>query len=311
MSADFSLDHLDPDEVMPEPELHYFDEVVSGGLINCADRSKYLSSEKGVPIKTFIKNYIERNDISVLSFDVFDTFLLRNNKPEALRYLEISRLAIKKLRQMYPDDKKLRSLTAEDFCQSRIIGMQATYRTRPLVQGCGEGLIDEVFAMQRMVLGLKDGSESVLREAEVEYESKNLKENVILSSLSNEFKNSGGTVILVSDMYLTSNIIADIIKKIIKFPVYDHIYSSADYVVSKRSGKIFSIIEKELCAEGKAVLHIGDSWVGDVKRPREEGWNALYFPVSANEKKERRMALDKFITLMDNKGIETRGWAKL
>ncbi len=298
------------EEELPEPKLHKFSLAVRQ-LLSCDSRQEFLSSEASRDVEDEIWSIIERRHIEVLSFDVFDTYLLRNDKPEAVRFLEMSEYFLAELRRQYPKSNNLQALTAEDFCLARVLGMQATYRTRPLVQGCGEGLIEEVVAMQRNILGLPEEVDDRLLDLEVEYEAENLVANPLLQRLADRFRSKGGKVILVSDMYLGAEHIGKIVRKVVPQPAHDHLYSSADHVISKRSGRIFSMVEKELDVEGARILHMGDSWLGDVRKPRNAGWNAFYFPISESEKRRRLRALEEFIYSMDAKGIETRPWAKV
>ncbi len=298
------------EEGLPEPEIHKFSPAVRQ-LLSCDSRLEFLSSEEGRVVEEGIWSIVKQEQIEVLSFDVFDTYLLRNDKPEAVRFLEMSEYILDQLRQRFPKSNNLQSLTAEDFCLARVLGMQATYRTRPLVQGCGEGLIEEVVAMQRNLLGLPEEMDAQLLELEVEYEAANLAANPLLQRIAKKFRDEGGRVILVSDMYLGAEIIERIVSKVVSQPAYDHLYSSADHVISKRSGKIFPMVEEELGVEGSSILHMGDSWLGDVRKPRSAGWKAFYFPISESEKRRRLRALEEFIHSMDVKGIETRPWAKV
>ncbi len=310
METDFSLDHIEPDEDFPQPKLYHFTQAVKT-LKGCTSRPSFLASSDSQQLESLIWKEIERLSPGILSFDVFDTYLLRNNKPEALRYLEMSQYALKRLRKAFPRDSKLKHLAAEDLCLARLMGMQATYRTRPLVQGCGEGEISEVIAMQRMVLGLDEQADDILLATEIEYEADNLNENPLLARIARRFRKQGGKVILVSDMYLGAAVIEKIIRKVASDKVYDHLFSSADMVISKRSGKIFPALEKNLRTKAGRFFHFGDSWPGDVQKPRLAGWHAFYFPVSEAEKLERRKKLMAFITSMDAQGLETRTWAKL
>ena len=310
MNLDFSLDHLEPDEVFPDPVVHQFSAPVRR-LKSCLSRVDLLASDEGREIEQWIWEEIERNDIKILSYDVFDTLLLRNNKPEALRYHELSKQILDKLRRANQGCDRLKALTAVDLVETRAIGMKTSYRTRPLVQGCGEGLIEEVLSAQCFLLGLDAKFEQLFHNAEIEYEADNLSLNPVLAKIAARFKDTGGKVVLISDMYLRAEAIEKIIEKLVDEPIHDQLFSSADLVISKRSGKIFPVIEKELGADGGNFLHIGDAWIGDVQRPRKAGWKTLYFPVSEPEILERKRGLARFVSLMDEKGIETRTWAKI
>ncbi len=280
--------------------------------INMHNREFNEKLSKGAAeLEDKIMSFIENNKVKVLSYDVFDTYLLRNSKPEAERYMELSSFILTKLKEEFPSQKRISALDPVDICLARIAGMQATYRTRPRVEGCGEGEIREVIAMQRCLLDLPEEAEEILLSAEIDYEVENLAENTLLARIARRFRKKGGKIILVSDMYLGADIIEEIIRRVVKRRVHQHLFSSADMVISKRSGKIFPAIEKILGHASHEFLHIGDSWTGDVERPRKSGWHAMHFPIPREEMNRRKAALAEFIRKMDEKGINTRAWAKI
>ena len=310
MTTNFSIDHIDPDQNFPNPDIHHFAESIR--LIEeCDFRPDYLMTEQASKAEEEILKKIEELDIEVLSYDVFDTYLLRNNKPEALRFFELSGNILDKLTSIYPNDTRISSLTVEDLCEGRVFGMKMSYRTRPLKDGCGEGHLSEVLSAQCAFLGLNVECRQIMYKEEVLYESKNLFRNILLDRVAEKFREKGGRVVFISDMYLPADAISEIAYNVAGKKMYDRLYSSADEVVSKRCGKIFKKIERDMGVEGKRFLHIGDSLRGDVVCPREAGWNSMLFPVSRLEMMERARRLKEFIEEMENRGMEARGWAKI
>lgn len=310
MAPDFSLDHLDPGDLLPEPQTHRF-HATARALKTCLSRVELLYSEVGREIENDLYAKLEDADAEVLSFDVFDTLLLRNNKPEALRYHELAQMTLNRLRTIAGDRPSVEHLQVEDILEARIFGMQATYHTRALVQGCGEGLIDEVLRAQLILLGLDGDLFEVFIGAEVDYEVENLTVNPVLVALAERFCRQGRKLILVSDTYLPARLIERIIDRLMRYSLHDHLYSSADTIITKHSGKMFPNIATEMGTEPGRFFHLGDSWIGDVVRSREAGWQAHYFPVSDQERDERTRNLAAFIEKMDLKGLEARSWAKL
>jgi len=254
-------------------------------------------------LKGMLNECIERNGVSVLSLDVFDTILLRNNKPEAQRYYELAECCA----EAFPSHH-----TALDFYVTRAIGMEVSYRARPAKDACREGHIDEVLTLQANLLGLQAGARERLKEIEIDYEAKNLVANRVLLDVAKGFKSAGGTVILVSDMYLDSPAIKQLVDRVIGDPsLFDTIFSSADLIISKRSGRVFPYIAELLRRTSNEFLHIGDSLVGDVRRAREAGWAAQHFPISRTEEIARKARLNEFVTQMDSHMINVRQWAQL
>lgn len=81
-------------------------------------------------------------------------------------------------------------------------------------------------------------------------------------------------VILVSDMYLPGELITQIL---LDNDIYgfEKIYVSSETRRTKKTGNMYSYISKELGFNAKDFLHIGDNLYSDIKVPRKMGWNVL------------------------------------
>ncbi|MFM9863057.1 MAG: HAD family hydrolase [Micropepsaceae bacterium] len=299
--------HAAEDAPLPPPVVYDF-APVARELLVCDSRAALLNGGKGADIRKALDREIEKAAPRVLSFDVFDTFLLRNNKPETARYLELSARIAERLAGAVPKPP-----ADIDLLLARLQGMAFSYRTRKAVDGCREGHIEQVVRYARAALNLPRETEDTFLAAELDYETANLTVNPILAAVASAFRARGGKVILVSDMYLGAKEINLILTRLSNGVNnwYDKIYSSADHVLSKRSGKIFPFIEKDLSVPGKEFLHIGDAWEGDIVRPREAGWNALHFPISTRETGARESALRVFVGDLKTRGHDLTQWARV
>jgi FMN phosphatase YigB (HAD superfamily) len=281
---------------------------VARALLECGARPALLNGSKGAAIRKEIEEEIEERKPRVLSFDVFDTFLLRNNKPETLRYHELSMRLSDRL-----SGSGGKGPSDIDLLLARLRGMTFSYRTRKAVDGCREGHIEQVVRFCRAALNLPNDSEEIFLATELDYETANLVVNPVLAAIATGFRARGGKVILVSDMYLGAREIDTILTRLSNGVTgwYDRIFSSADHIVSKRSGKLFRLIERELSVPAKEFLHIGDAWEGDVVRARAAGWGALHFPISVRESVERQRALSGFVDDLKARGHDLTQWARL
>lgn len=299
--------HAAENATLPPPVVYDFTPIARE-LLDCGSRIALLNGGKGADIRKLLDREIEDLNPRVLSFDVFDTFLLRNNKPETARYLELSNRLSERLA-----GTGAKPPSGVDLLLARLDGMAFSYRTRKAVDGCREGHIEQVVRFARLALNLREETEEAFQAAELDYETANLTVNPILAAVATAFRARGGKVILVSDMYLGAKEIGTILTRLSNGVNnwHDKIYSSADHIVSKRSGKIFPLIEKDLGVAAKECLHIGDAWEGDVVRAREAGWNALHFPVSMRETSERERALRAFVEDLKTRGHDLTKWARL
>ena len=259
-----------------------------------------------------LRSEFEKSGAGVLSIDVFDTLLLRNNQSEARRFLNVSHRILREL-QSSGKFGKAHSLTQYDLMIARADAMRVSYRTRRPVRGCVEGAITDVIKIARRSLGLPPEADAIFRQCEIEYEASVLHFNKALFKLIPIVRSRGGQIILVSDMYLSSDLIGSIIQKIepAALDMFDAIFSSGDLLVSKRSGRIFGEIERQLETGSASFFHIGDSFLGDVAKPREAGWKAIHYPVSEAEMHERAGDLASFVSEMRALGLAVDHWAKI
>lgn len=205
----------------------------------------------------------------LLSLDVFDTLLLRDGSSEVRRFGEIgARMAACAGRGINPVDAFM----------ARHLATQASYRAGPRVEGCGEGSLREIHLTAARLLGLPDAVAADFVEAEITYEVERVAPNDLLLSYMRKHRARGGRTVLVSDMYMHADHIAELLaRRGIRAGAYDGLYSSADTKVSKASGRIFSRVEE--ARDARQVLHLGDNLHSDVLMPRAAGWKALFLPV--------------------------------
>ena len=296
---------------LPDPVIHDF-APVARELMGCEDRRELLKGSRRGPIKRLIEETIAESGASVLSFDVFDTFLLRDTRCEARRFLETARHARTLVaQQLGLADGELSSDV--DFLIARADAMDLCYRTRKAVEGCREGHVRDILRVARRALGLQPEADQILLQAEIESETDSLVLNPVLADIARDFRADGGKVVLVSDMYLGKEEIAALVTALDSRDgdIADDVFSSADHVVSKRSGKMFRLIEEQLDEKPDAFVHVGDALEGDVFRVRDAGWAAVHFPISRIEVEKRSADLRAFVLEMKRRGHDVSRWAKV
>jgi FMN phosphatase YigB (HAD superfamily) len=296
---------------LPPPVIHEF-APVARALLGCDSRSKFVNGDNRAMIVKLVGEAIELLGPGVLSLDVFDTFLLRNDKSEARRFREIAQLARERVfaalgqsAKSLPDDL--------DFLTARTDATALCYRTRQPVEGCREGHIRDILRTAAGSLGFPPGADAVMLEAELDYEAANLTLNLALVDVGREFRARGGRTILLSDMYLGKDEITAIIRRLDppSLDLFDDVFSSADHVLSKRSGRIFKLVEQKFDAMPEQFFHIGDAFEGDVYQSKKAGWGALHFPVSVAEHARRSLDLASFASQMKTLGLDVTPWAKV
>ncbi|WP_152055363.1 HAD-IA family hydrolase [Aliarcobacter butzleri] len=89
-------------------------------------------------------------------------------------------------------------------------------------------------------------------------------------------------VILTSDMYLPESFFKELFLKL-NVKGFEKIFVSSEYNATKRdSGELFLKIVEELNIETYKILHIGDNYLSDYQKAKENGLNAFYYDASKN-----------------------------
>lgn len=203
----------------------------------------------------------------VISFDVFDTLILR----KVLNDLDVFHLTGIKLQ--ITGFREIRKM-AEDEARRRM--SMAETEDVPL---------SDIYTVIQEWYGL-DMEEGMKTEQEIEYAL--CTENPYWHPVFNELIRLGKQVIITTDMYLPEHTIRNILEKN-QYAGHRKIYVSCAQAGSKRSGKLYDIIKEDIGRE-KKYIHIGDRFLSDYKMARKKGWDAIYYEgVHTVGKKYRNM----------------------
>lgn len=182
----------------------------------------------------------------VISFDVFDTLLLRPYLTQEDLWLDLGR-------------RELGEKGGAAFLEARIAADRATYAAA--TKRGGEHTIDEAYEMMPRSYARLQAKEEVLqREC--------LVANPEMLEVWKRAGELGKKRIVVSDMYLGEAWFAATLKEN-GFGDYDALYVSSARQARKSSGKLFEIVKKDFA--GKQILHIGDNRASDVDMAVKSG----------------------------------------
>lgn len=214
-----------------------------------------------------LKTYIQRapHSLKVISFDVFDTILIR----------------------MVPSER-VTQIAAENLCgllgKPTLVPMVVNSRhefvkniKKVSANGEAEWTVSqwlEAFAQRHEL-----DSQRLLqlgRQAELNAEMDCLRmadEAVEALSL---LKQHGLRAIAVSDMWLDQEWLRELLEKFDLF--FDEVFSSGTLKRSKTRGTIFKVVEGYMNCGSEAFLHIGDNLKADLLQPRLHGWKSIWLP---------------------------------
>ena len=186
-------------------------------------------------LKHKIKKY------NVISFDIFDTLLLRPYmRPTDLFY---------HMEQYYQEYNFA-------FCR-----MQAEEKARIHYALKEEITLDEIYEFMPSKF-------HHLKSKEIEFEMQVLQPNPQMKEVFDIAVKMKKDVIITSDMYLDINIIRQILKQK-GYVGFKKIYLSSDIKKTKESGHLFEYILSDLGVKAKDIFHLGDNKKSDVRNEFE------------------------------------------
>lgn len=215
----------------------YLADIYDNDLVFLTDEAEKEKQKADRLTKSQLLKRAEGYD--VLSFDIFDTLLMRKTLvPEDVFTIIGSKAAERKIN--IPDFKDVR--------------MRAQ-----LESGLSNPDIYEIYDCLQETVHISDEQKRELLELEIETEEEVLIPRVEMVSVLRWAKEKGKKVILVSDMYIPESILRKILKRN-DIEDFDALYISCDYKRLKLEGLFEDAFSDE---NGKSILHIGDSYIND------------------------------------------------
>lgn len=192
-----------------------------------------------------------------ISFDVFDTLLFRKvSSPQEL---------FEYVLQKASRDGHL----YETFPQMRLRGEHNAIKKNKL---SSEISLDAIY---QEIEFRSDSERKYFKSLEVQAELALCYPNVDIISLLTELREQGKVIIITSDMYLQTDVIAKMLKKC--GVCYDFLYVSSEYGIRKSSGKLFKKILYDLNISKGQFVHIGDNWKSDYLMPKLVGVSSIHY----------------------------------
>lgn len=196
--------------------------------------------------------------VEVVSFDVFDTLLLRNVINPTDIFVAVEKKYFDK------HGKKI------EFKKNRILAEKEARK-------CSKNedvTFEEIYKKLNKIF-LEETQE--LKRLEIELEKKFLVCNTRMLEIYNYAISQGKRVIIISDMYLDK----DSINKLLYINNYrgpHTLYVSSDTMKSKATGTLYNYIkDEEYILESSKWLHIGDNYQADYINAKKNNINAYYY----------------------------------
>lgn len=209
-----------------------------------------------------IKNKII--NVDVVSFDIFDTLLKRNVKNPSDIFTIMERIFRRERKIDICDFKNKRIMAekkARENCKTNEITLEDIY--------CN--FDDQVIKNNR----------KYLQNLEVEVEIKLCTSNKKIQELYYWCLQSRKKIVLISDMYLSLQVIETMLRHC-GYTGYEKIYLSSFYNARKSNRELYKLVNKELHKKYKSIFHIGDSFKSDGINARKEFKGSFVIPTNIN-----------------------------
>lgn len=204
-------------------------------------------------------------EADIISFDVFDTLILRPfSAPADLFYIVGEKLGI-------PDFRTLRKKCESD-----------ARKQKTAADGTAEVTIKDIYELVSKKTGI--APELGIR-TECETELSLCRANPFMLEVYKKVLSAGKTIIITTDMYMTEEFFEELLHKN-GFDGYDRIFLSCSHGCGKSDGKIYDIIKKQY--GNKRYIHIGDNRHSDIKNASKAGFETIYYPNINNYAKDYR-----------------------
>lgn len=210
--------------------------------------------------------------MKLASFDIFDTTLIRKcGKPESIFLLLAHRL--------YPTDaaKQNAFLIWRSGSRGRVHNRQTG----------NEYTLEDIYA-DDYLKGFPEYTPQQLMEAEMSTEKDNLIPNPDIIDKITDLRNKGYQIAFISDMYLPSSFLRNILIKYDIFKDADKIYVSCEENARKDTGSLYKKVKAEL--EPERWIHFGDNRHSDYKMARRNGIEAHLVEYGFNDSEKCLMS---------------------
>ncbi len=191
-----------------------------------------------------------------ISFDIFDTLICRQvpNPHEVYSIVE----------QEYNESHEAPSIT--NFLQARVSAEQRVSQVNAFYT------IDDIYNELKKEYGSEPANE--LKLLEIETEKQVSYANSFMKEVYDRCVAQGKRVILISDMYLDSITISDILEKN-GYSGWQKLFISCECESDKRHGRLYKHVKKILATKGHNICHFGDNLVSDYFMARFNGLKAV------------------------------------
>ncbi len=219
-----------------------------------------------------IKRNIANEEIKYVSFDVFDTLVVR----PFLNPTDLFSVVDKEFRRF------TKNSTGMDFTKIRIFSeIQTRVRKEKEDKKCQDITLEEIYNTMQDEYHIDKDILEKTKEKEIEYEIRFCTKRYTGFELYEMALALGKKVICTSDMYLSKEVIEKILKKN-GYNDLTNLYVSSELKITKAHKDLFKYVLEKEGIQAKQMAHIGDNYVSDYENPKKLGIQAQHLPKASD-----------------------------
>lgn len=215
-----------------------------------------------------ISRAIDNPAVEVVSFDVYDTLLVR----PVLEPVDLFFLTGEAWRERgFRGDFVALRKEAERLARAKMRHRDPT---------CEEPTLDAIYESLRILAGITGDEASTVLGIEIQNEERALSARLAVADIYDYALRSGKKIIAISDTYAPAILLLEALRRN-GFMAIERLYTSSETGRCKATGKLFPLVLEDLGLSGEQVVHVGDNAVSDVKQARRAGIRAFHIPPAA------------------------------
>lgn len=213
-----------------------------------------------------IQNIIESPDIRAVSFDVFDTLLLRPVPDERTKFGLLGGMFARMKGSGLPFSA-IREMAEAELRRKIIAGLIPEE----------DVLIGQIYEVIRSRFLVDSEIAERMMEAEIALEHRLCRQRKSGKKLYDAARASGKKVIITTDIYLTGDQVSALLREN-GFDGYDLLLVSSEEGKRKATGSLYREMIERTGLPASEILHIGDNPESDVRLAKEAGLRAVHLP---------------------------------
>ena len=201
----------------------------------------------------------------IISFDIWDTIIKRKCHPEETKLATARYIVLKynnelknEYKNIYEILKRRDEIEAEECKKNKEKGFDEECR-----------ILDVFKILEKEIFNKEMNIEEELLREEIEQEKRVIFINPEILPIFEKYKDL--KMYCISDFYMSAESLKELLDYL-KIPVkIEKIYSSADYLLNKRTGNLYKKAEEELKIKPEEHIHVGDNPYSDIEMAKSLG----------------------------------------